>query len=693
MSPNNQNEYEIIDATPSTSVTNDSTRYPFANDPTNTLQNMNYKDYLRMSDSYSPEYLTSPVPFSQFGTVDQIISIIGLLNSAAGIPGLDFVTGLLQFILDFFAPEDPWAELMEIVEQLIDQKITESTRDKAFAELRGLLNGYLVYQQSLESWLENPNAARSSIVREQFVALELDFVTSIPSFAITGQEIPLLAVFAQAANLHLLLMRDASVFGERWGLKESEVNTYYNRQMTYTEQYSDYCVKIYNTGLNQLKGTSSSDWIEYNRFRREMTLLVLDAVAIFPSYDMRRYPVATKTEFTRIVYTDPLGFDMKKGVVTNGWTSVGPSFSSIELLTGSPDLFKWLEKLEIFSKRISEPSVFINSWAGHTISQFLTGTSSTTSTTTHGNTANPVQRFVVDTRKQGYIYQTIAYPHAVNTNVFFLFGVPKVIFGLIGVGISGPTAPNLTFSDSTGGNLESIERDSTSELPPIESSSDTPQPIQDTYSHRLDSAAMITTNKSYGSGYIPLLGWTHRSVDRNNTIYPDKITQIPIVKAQELGHVPIPGPPISEVVPGPGFTGGDILHVQANGQFISKMTVNVQNINKEYIMRIRYASITDRVFYLNATGTPVYSSAQKTMNSGEPLTYDKFNYATSSPIKFSSTNLTIALGSSSNIYGSAIETYIDRIEFIPVDETYEAEQDLENAKKAVNALFTNTKDG
>ncbi|MDY7522284.1 hypothetical protein SBO61_29810, partial [Bacillus thuringiensis] len=37
--------------------------------------------------------------------------------------------------------------------------------------------------------------------------------------------------------------------------------------------------------------------------------------------------------------------------------------------------------------------------------------------------------------------------------------------------------------------------------------------------------------------------------------------------------------------------------------------------------------------------------------------------------------------------------YIDRIEFIPVDETYEAEQDLENAKKAVNALFTNTKDG
>ncbi|MDY7522443.1 insecticidal delta-endotoxin Cry8Ea1 family protein, partial [Bacillus thuringiensis] len=660
MSPNNQNEYEIIDATPSTSVSNDSNRYPYANEPTNALQNMNYKDYLRMSDSYSPEYLTSPVPFSQFGTVDQIISIIGLLNSAAGIPGLDFVTGLLQFILDFFAPEDPWAELMEIVEQLIDQKITESTRDKAFSELRGLLNGYLVYQQSLESWLENPNAARSSIVREQFVALELDFVTSIPSFAITGQEIPLLAVFAQAANLHLLLMRDASVFGERWGLKESEVNTYYNRQMTYTEQYSDYCVKIYNTGLNQLKGTSSSDWIEYNRFRREMTLLVLDAVAIFPSYDIRRYPVATKTEFTRIVYTDPLGFDMKKGVVTNGWTSVGPSFSSIELLTGSPDLFKWLDKLEIFSKRISAPSVFINSWAGHTISQFLTGTSSTTSTTTHGNTANPVQRFVVDTRKQGYIYQTIAYPHAVNTDVFFLFGVPKVIFGLIGVGIPGPTAPNLTFSDSTGGKLESIERDSTSELPPIESSSDTPQPIQDTYSHRLDSAAMITTNKSYGSGYIPLLGWTHQSVDRNNTIYPDKITQIPLVKGEYLWSG-------SSVVAGPGFTGGDVIQ-KIYDSFETKavnVSVKVQNTNQDYLIRVKYASPFDlnMTVSLPRDSIAVSGAFQGTMNKGEPLTYGNFKYANFQAIRFKSSDSMIRLSLSGVTIPVGTAIYIDRIEF------------------------------
>ncbi|HDR5276350.1 hypothetical protein OCB14_27090 [Bacillus cereus] len=49
MSPNNQNEYEIIDATPSTSVSSDSNRYPFANEPTDALQNMNYKDYLKMS--------------------------------------------------------------------------------------------------------------------------------------------------------------------------------------------------------------------------------------------------------------------------------------------------------------------------------------------------------------------------------------------------------------------------------------------------------------------------------------------------------------------------------------------------------------------------------------------------------------------------------------------------------------------
>nr|AFH78109.1 Cry8x [Bacillus thuringiensis] len=688
MSPNNQNEYEIIAYGTSTSVTNDSNRYPFANEPTNALQNMNYKDYLRMSEGYSPEYLTSLSPYSQFGTVDKIISIISLLNSAAGIPGLDFFTGLLQFILDFFAPEDPWAELMELVEQLIDQKITVATREKALAELRGLINGYLVYQQSLESWLENPNATRASIVREQYVALELDFVTSISSFAIAGQEVPLLAVYAQAANLHLLLLRDVSIFGEEWGLTVNEVNTFYIRQMTYTTEYSDYCVRIYNTGLNKLKGSSASSWVDYNRFRREMNLLVLDIIALFPNYDVRRYPMETTTELTRVVYTDPIVFDERKGVAsTHSWTAIAPSFSSIESLTRRPGLFTWLDQLTIFSKRISQPSVFINSWAGHKISTFSTQKTDILINTTHGDTNNPIKEFVVDTKKVEDIYQTIAYPHAVANEVFYLFGVPKVDFNMVPAGGSANSAHTLIFSDSTGGRLESITKNSEAELPPTESLSDTPQPNQVTYSHRLDYATIIKANKSYGSGYIPLLGWTHRSVDRNNTIYPNKITQIPAVKAfsyTESFNV--------NVIAGPGFTGGDLISLGHLENIYMKL--NVPNPQK-FRVRIRYAASTTS--YLQITGLSNLAQSdrfeQTYSNENENnLMFENFQYVELRNIFSVDAPLENHQVSIQNYQGNGF-VIIDRIEFIPVNATYEAEQDLDSAKKAVNTLFTNTKDG
>lgn len=82
----------------------------------------------------------------------------------------------------------------------------------------------------MESWLENQNDTRAmSVVRQQFVALELDFVTAMPFFERSGDEILLLAVYAQAANLHLLLLRDVSLYGADWGLEPYDIANYYNR--------------------------------------------------------------------------------------------------------------------------------------------------------------------------------------------------------------------------------------------------------------------------------------------------------------------------------------------------------------------------------------------------------------------------------------------------------------------------------
>lgn len=148
----------------------------------------------------------------------------------------------------------------------------------------------------------------------------------------SGEEVPLLPIYAQAANLHLLLLRDASIFGKEWGLSSSEISTFYNRQVERAGDYSDHCVKWYSTGLNNLRGTNAESWVRYNQFRRDMTLMVLDLVALFPSYDTQMYPIKTTAQLTREVYTDAIGtvHPHPSFTSTTWYNNNAPSFSAIE---------------------------------------------------------------------------------------------------------------------------------------------------------------------------------------------------------------------------------------------------------------------------------------------------------------------------------------------------------------------------
>ncbi|MEB9684713.1 hypothetical protein BK742_03585 [Bacillus thuringiensis serovar pingluonsis] len=702
MSPNNQNEYEIIDATPSTSVSNDSNRYPFANEPTNALQNMNYKEYLSMSEGYDREYFASPGALVSGKQAIKVgIDIVGKILGALGIPFVGEIVGFYNFILDQLWPSNSvsiWEQIMTLVEELVDQKITEYARNKAIAELTGLGNAMDVYQQSLEDWVANPNDARTrSVVATQFTALELDFVQAIPSFAISGQEVPLLGVYAQAVNLHLLLLRDASIFGEEWGFSSSEISRYYNRQVQLTSQYSDYCVKWYNTGLQKLKGTSAENWLEYHQFRREMTFMVLDLVALFPNYNTHMYPLETKAQLTREVYTDPIAFNLSGAAgFCSPWSKyTGISFSEIEnAVIRPPHLFNVLRSLEINTVRgtiLGNTKDFQNYWSGHSLRYNFIG-NTTISESNYGYLTSEKTRIELDTRDIFEINSTAA-----NLANYYqqVYGVPQSGFHMVRWDSPYNTSTQL-YSKTYTTPKDCTQVYQSSEEIPVERT----VPVNEGYSHRLSYVTSFDFSKIINSfvrnGNLPVFVWTHRSADLTNTIYPDVITQIPVVKAYALGSSILPGSPSPTIVPGPGFTGGDIIQLLANTKGIAYMNFEIQDINKEYIMRIRYASAANPEFNIavGTSGERVSTSAQKTMNPGDILTFNKFNYATFPPIKFNSTKISIALTASLAAFASTLlETYIDRIEFIPVDETYEAEADLEAAKKAVNALFTNTKDG
>ncbi|PEA06278.1 hypothetical protein [Bacillus cereus] len=65
------------------------------------------------------------------------------------------------------------------------------------------------------------------------------------------------------------------------------------------------CVRWYNTGLQEQYDTRY--WSKFNNFRTTMTISVLDTVAVWPTFNPKLYTLPTKSQLTRMVYTQKVG--------------------------------------------------------------------------------------------------------------------------------------------------------------------------------------------------------------------------------------------------------------------------------------------------------------------------------------------------------------------------------------------------
>ncbi|PNK22471.1 hypothetical protein CBR59_30190 [Bacillus thuringiensis] len=681
MSPNNQNEYEIIDASSPTSVSNNSVKYPLASDQTTTLQNMNYKDYLRMSEGENPELFGNPETFiSAQDAVGTGIDIVSKLLGSLGVPLVGQAATALKWIIGKLWPSsgNPWDDLMTAVEELINQKIEAYARSKALAELGVSGRAVKSYQTALEEWQKNPNNARSAaLVRERFSDAEHTLRTQMSLFTVRGYEIPLLATYAQAANLHLFVMKDIQIYGREWGYTQGDINLFYREQVEFTGEYSDYCVKWYNAGLDKLRGSTALQWINYNRFRREMTVMALDIVALFPNYDIRMYPMKTTAELTRRIYTDPLGYT-GSGSNTPPWYNYGYSFSWIENnAMPAPGLFQWLQGIGIYTKFARITPFYANYWSGHTVFYKFTN-DSTERRVQYGDTDTP--ELDSSSFENVDIYKVSASVGSYKSNTVLL---PTFKATFEGVNQNNQLK---TFRYQKESNVPSQTKNSTTELP-VQLSTPPTYGDSEQYSHRLayvfDAPIDSYTGIYRMYGFAPILGWTHISVSRDNRIDPDKITQIPAVKAYAEG--------LANYIKDPGFTGGDLLALGRNSN--TSLIVNFSK-PQTYRIRIRYAASKTSYFQLrglhNIAQSQRFEATYSNKNEND-LTFNDFKYV--------EIQKTVSIDNPSESRSISIYTQsdtelliIDKIEFIPVDATFEAEQDLDVAKKAVNGLFTNTKD-
>ncbi|OOR07096.1 hypothetical protein BW897_30530 [Bacillus cereus] len=677
-------------------------RYPLANAPGSEIQQMNYKDWMDMCKIEGSGELFADSNALRTGIVAGLAITSYILSLA--FPVASAVTGIISVLLPILWPEDAgtpgtvqaqftWEQLMGAVEELIDEKISALVRDNAIRELQKLQTIIRDYQQAICNLKTDPtNEAYKADVRREFNDAEDQAKFAIIDLKASGYEILLLASYAQAANLHLLLLRDVVQYGESWGFSPAEVEQYYSNTSTSGNPgmlqllaiYTDHCVNWYNTALQQQYKTG--DWNEFNDFRRDMTIMVLDIVALWPTYNPRYYPLPTKSQLTRTINTSLLKDSTSSAYIQNVENNV----------VARPSLFTWVRQVDFFIKysSVNPPALFgLKHYYQHTLSDNLyeTGINGGLGNKTESLKVPPPQAkdevWAITLSHFGYYYLGDIYFH-LTQSADQCINIYHPDSGTARLTKSGlPCRPkNANPCDPC---------DSTN--PCINEITNLTDPCDDKslYSHRFSyfGAKLIKANEE---GPYYSYGWTHVSADVNNLIDPEKITQIPAVKGHYLEGS------ASTVIKGPGSTGGDLVSLSGN----STLDIRMESQQKKaYQLRIRYAcqqwaSMAVIRFFTdeNYSGAFQDFSFNDSYNfpqtySGGELTYNSFGYVTIptllDPDVFAyKNNWEISLRAWSN----KTPIIIDKLEFIPIEgsvEEYEANQALEKAWKAVNALFTN----
>ncbi|PGQ06354.1 insecticidal delta-endotoxin Cry8Ea1 family protein [Bacillus cereus] len=693
MSQNYNDEYEVI----GTDERKNHPKYPLANTPGLELQQMSYKDWVDICTTEESESLFTDI------TVKDAVSIATSITAAVlgiSFPVASAVSSIISVLVPYWWPasagtpgtpsaQATWEKFMNAAEALSNKTIIASKRADALARWQGIQTLGRDYFQAQCDWLQDQNnELKKSNLRDAFDDVEDYLKVSMPFFRAQGFEIPMLAMYAQAANMHLLLLREVVQNGVSWGFQQYEIDRYYSNTDPFLgnpgliqllESYTDYCVQWYNNGLQQQYENNSYNWDAFNDFRRDMTIMVLDVVSLWPTYDQKRYPKPTKSQLTRTVYTDLVGFSGDFD-----YTQIAIDRAERELVQ-TPDLFTWIRKIVFnllpggtnFVRGRAMTFTYTDSINGYEENAGNPGEIQKIVNIPLPDTGDDVWRITNQVSPtsgalSGWIFSFIK---SLDQRISWREPISSDIMLMQGLSCNGPSVDSCDLCDRNSPCRNITPNDSF------------PCNNKSLYSHRfsylgagLKSDLTTLTFFSYG--------WTHVSADANNLIDTKKITQIPAVKGSHLiGN--------ARVIKGTGSTGGDLVVLPIDSQVFVNVTTLESDTTIGYEIRIRYASATEVLLNVRIEqpdSPAIYRDVTlPATTSHSNLTYAAFNYYTIAKIGTvgATPGLTVLrLSNSINELGAII----DKIEFIPSEwslEEYQTTQDLEEARKAVNALFMN----
>ncbi|MBE1293783.1 MAG: hypothetical protein GJ677_14970 [Rhodobacteraceae bacterium] len=224
----------------------------------------------------------------------------------AGISETPEVGGVLGGLLGLLWPEseeDVWGQIRKKVEKLIDKKIA----DTVFRETTESLNGLERVLQDYvdEIGVDDPT---QSLIGDKFASALSQFEDSADSFMAEGYEILLLPLFAQMANMHLSLLRDAVCFGKDWGWNDKEVEDHHRYLVKAIRTYESHANKWFDEAIKPMPFMSEMIiFKEVNKKARELTLSVMDFAHYWSYFDPDNTPRGKVPPPQREIYADFLG--------------------------------------------------------------------------------------------------------------------------------------------------------------------------------------------------------------------------------------------------------------------------------------------------------------------------------------------------------------------------------------------------
>ncbi|MBG9755946.1 hypothetical protein J2B92_10045 [Lysinibacillus sphaericus] len=652
--------------------------HPILANPNFPLQSNNYKNWINMCNESSVLESFDSITAISTGSIVFGTMLAGVFATASfagpiGIIGaiiISFGTILPLLFTEDQNQKNSWTEFIRMGERYVDITISETVKAQVLGKLNDIKENLMNYEEAFFDWIElkkqqkpgsPPSAAlrnAADIVHDRLEGINRDF-GALGMFSISPYQTILLPVYAQAANLHLNLLQQGSMFADKWiqdkhPTKNNEFagtsDNYQKKLESKIKEYITYVEKTYKDGLFSLSNEPNMTWSIYNDYRREMTLTALDIITIFPFYNRKEYDttIGVKTELTRELY---LSTSVRDSAI-NEFFAVD---NTEAILKNKPSLFYWLKQLDIKTLLTPKGNILIG----------------------NRNVFQPTNNLSRELHNYQQLWNFQPFPYELMLQEFrFNSHINKIVMSEI--------------SDAVTTNITLLRFYLDDELIALYNSGDsnphtsTTLEIPNHYLSCLNSYYPIRIkNKGIdgpASVKLQAFGWTHNCVDYDNEISKDRITQIPAVKGNFIGNR-------SRVIKGSGHHGGDLVLLN------DRLDISCLYRNpspQEFRIRVRYASNHfAQVSILTNNNNRVNGILRPTNFDLAELNYDDFltldlngtftlnSVPVGLPYIMSISKINISTDEKENLI-------IDKIEFVPITQ----KEKLEQIQIATNSLFT-----